>query len=886
VFVLFLVVVSLSLAICGESVAQEYGTPVRVGLMNDSRLKEVSGMIPVTGTPEHLWVHNDSDNSNHIFAIRHTGQVIADVTVSGSSNEDWEDIAIGPGPVPGRKYLYIADTGNNNKDRTDLAIWRFPEPELPNLNAGQRITSEPAERIPFRYPDSNHNCEAMIVHPETGSIYLMTKTSGTASVYRMPFNDPGPTQTLVRLGNFLASGEVTAADLSEDATRLIVRSFPAVQLYVRDEDEPFESIFSKTRRFLPNANSSEPKSEGICWGLDDRSYYTCEEVAPAPIHLTSERVPQPHCLVDDEILDSVTFRRGDVFGPDGRVDMRDAMRMFEQLARAEVLACSDAYDIDDDGRVDLDDVSELLEGLATNRLPPAPNTRDGIDLTDDSLGCGYRFGDTILEVDAVWRYYASTFPPPANWHQPEGNVGFWSTGSNGIGRGSDELGTIVEGLGISGSRLVARTEFEIDRPGDHEILILQIDYNDAFVAYINGFEVGRRNIGTSGYSISASQLATRTHSGGELEDVVLCAESLVEGTNVIAIDLRGRRSSDSSLWFRAQLRSGEVLPRPRQPVLDTVPEARLRFEFDRGPFIGSTGVLSVVCDADASFAAGAVMVDTDPRYLRIDSVSVGDGLRPGTMFHGGVATSTGYATGVFVGPMTGSGPRPVTPDDGIELAKLHYTIPTTLPRSTTIRFFSRTFRVRLQTHLVSPNGSLIELSVPSESVQITEQTGPTIDEIQFDRGEPGSEFLIVAQGLEDEGMTVTVCNSEAEFERLEETTLSVIAPPCRTEGWASVELCTSTGCVTVEEGFFYERASDVWARGDANADFRLDISDGVAMLNELFVGVDTNPTCREALDVNNDTQFDVSDPVFLLRFLFQQSVALEPPFSGSPALCP
>ena len=58
------------------------------------------------------------------------------------------------------------------------------------------------------------------------------------------------------------------------------------------------------------------------------------------------------------------------------------------------------------------------------------------------------------------------------------------------------------------------------------------------------------------------------------------------------------------------------------------------------------------------------------------------------------------------------------------------------------------------------------------------------------------------------------------------------------------------------------------------------------MLNELFVGVDTSPSCREALDVNADTQFDVSDPVFLLRFLFQQSVALQGPFSSLPGLCP
>ena len=98
--------------------------------------------------------------------------------------------------------------------------------------------------------------------------------------------------------------------------------------------------------------------------------------------------------------------------------------------------------------------------------------------------------------------------------------------------------------------------------------------------------------------------------------------------------------------------------------------------------------------------------------------------------------------------------------------------------------------------------------------------------------------------------------------------------------------CTALGCDSIDEGFFYTEASAVWARGDANNDLRLDISDAVAMLGDLFLGDAATPACPPALDVNSDDRYDVSDPVFLLRFLFQQADLVEPPYTGLPALCP
>lgn len=56
-------------------------------------------------------------------------------------------------------------------------------------------------------------------------------------------------------------------------------------------------------------------------------------------------------------------------------------------------------------------------------------------------------------------------------------------------------------------------------------------------------------------------------------------------------------------------------------------------------------------------------------------------------------------------------------------------------------------------------------------------------------------------------------------------------------------------------------------RGDANLDAAIDISDGVFILNFLFLGGD-GPACADIANANSDGQVDMSDAVFLFSYLF------------------
>jgi arabinan endo-1,5-alpha-L-arabinosidase len=70
-----------------------------------------------------------------------------------------------------------------------------------------------------------------------------------------------------------------------------------------------------------------------------------------------------------------------------------------------------------------------------------------------------------------------------------------------------------------------------------------------------------------------------------------------------------------------------------------------------------------------------------------------------------------------------------------------------------------------------------------------------------------------------------------------------------------------------------------FVRGDANADGKVDISDGIAVLGFLFQGAGS-PPCESAADSNADSSLDVSDGVYLLSFLFTAGPPPKAPFPG------
>ena len=62
-------------------------------------------------------------------------------------------------------------------------------------------------------------------------------------------------------------------------------------------------------------------------------------------------------------------------------------------------------------------------------------------------------------------------------------------------------------------------------------------------------------------------------------------------------------------------------------------------------------------------------------------------------------------------------------------------------------------------------------------------------------------------------------------------------------------------------------STSVFLRGDCNDDGAINISDGVCILNWLFVGTAT-PGCVAATNTNGDEAANISDATYLLNHLF------------------
>jgi hypothetical protein len=195
-------------------------------------IEESSGVVASTEWPGVLWTHNDSGNDPVLYAVYASGQMVGRSRVRGAENRDWEDIGIGP--CPDGSCLYIGDIGDNNRERTEIAVYRVPEPEPGSPSA-------PAERFPMRYPDGPHDAEAMFVLP-SGDLFVITKAAeGPQRLYRYPgplrADEPVVLEPLVDVGG---SGgdpfqQVTGAAATPSGRWVAVRRYKRLSIFLAEE---------------------------------------------------------------------------------------------------------------------------------------------------------------------------------------------------------------------------------------------------------------------------------------------------------------------------------------------------------------------------------------------------------------------------------------------------------------------------------------------------------------------------------------------------------------------------------------------------------------------------------------------------------------------------
>ena len=98
--------------------------------------------------------------------------------------------------------------------------------------------------------------------------------------------------------------------------------------------------------------------------------------------------------------------------------------------------------------------------------------------------------ETVIDVGDPWYYFIPTQELPSNWNQPGFNASNWSIGPSGFGYGDGDDNTEISNtISVFLVKPFSITDFEQIKK-----IAFHIDYDDGFVAYLNGNEIARDNI--------------------------------------------------------------------------------------------------------------------------------------------------------------------------------------------------------------------------------------------------------------------------------------------------------------------------------------------------------------------------------------------------------
>ena len=148
-----------------------------------------------------------------------------------------------------------------------------------------------------------------------------------------------------------------------------------------------------------------------------------------------------------------------------------------------------------------------------------------------------------------------------NWIQPSFNASAWSFGNGGFGFADGDDNTTIPTSSIS---VFVRKEFSISDLSVIKKVILNMDYDDAFVAYVNGIEIARNGITSTGQPVY-NQLGEISHEAKLYQnqypdqflfDILDFPATLLQGTNVLCVEVHNQTATSSDLTCRPFLSVG------------------------------------------------------------------------------------------------------------------------------------------------------------------------------------------------------------------------------------------------------------------------------------------------------------------------------------------
>ena len=224
--------------------------------------------------------------------------------------------------------------------------------------------------------------------------------------------------------------------------------------------------------------------------------------------------------------------------------------------------------------------------------------------------------EMLVKAESIWRYWSGVNAPPANyaqWNALGYNDQNWPQGMGSIGYGDNDDNTVISAT----PSILMRREFQLADTADITHLIMHADYDDGFIAYVNGIEIMRSdNISGSPLynAFTTTDREAQMHTGGVPESLLidrqLMKAVLRNGTNVLAVRVHNASANSSDLTSRFYLTAGS---KAASPSFETPPAWFIPPE--------------VFPHADFKLSAEETLMISDTNAVVIDSIGIPSNLR-------------------------------------------------------------------------------------------------------------------------------------------------------------------------------------------------------------------------------------------------------------------
>ncbi len=277
----------LLIAACAEPGQPAAHAPVVTGRLENSQIREASGLARSQRNPGILWIINDGDAKELVHAVDHAGARLGEFDLKKSKNKDWEDMA--SFRLNDVAYLLIADVGDNNAKRQYRTLYVVEEPQV-----AKKQKAKIAWRLDFSYPDGPRDAESVAVDVENQRVLILSKRDIPPLLYEVPLRpESGDRITATLLGPVVSlpqprrqdvefavarntwHWQPTGMDISQDNLAAVIMTYPAVYYYERHPGQDwFEALNGKPRRIsLGNFKNAE----AIAFGDEQRTVFVTGE---------------------------------------------------------------------------------------------------------------------------------------------------------------------------------------------------------------------------------------------------------------------------------------------------------------------------------------------------------------------------------------------------------------------------------------------------------------------------------------------------------------------------------------------------------------------------------------------------------------------------------